>query len=611
MYIHDIQLTNCGPIDNLNVIFPFAQGRPRPVVLVGPNGSGKSIVLSHIVNGLLSAQAVAFPDTPEVESGKVYKVRSPAYVTSGAEFSLARVTYEAGLVVGELITRQRRSDYEHPPAALPGGDAATWWGRVPPNQNSHFHSTIDGNNRSTILDLFDTNCVLYLPPNRFEEPAWLNEQHLRTMAQHADPNRLNTSTARRVISYSPLADNQDWFFGVAYDMTAFEHNTIPVRWPPDEPRHTLQISAGYHGRATNIFQAAQSIVQKILRQTADVRLAIGGRHRRVCSVSGDDVTLVPNVFQLSSGETALINLSFSILRDYELSGAAFESLNDVRGIVVVDEIDLHLHPVHQYEVLPQLLRLFPNVQFVLTTHAPLVVLGMREAYGEDGFVVCQCPEGKAISPEEFGEFHDAYVALTKTQRFNAEIAEIIRDVQRPMVFVEGVTDRDYVSRAIELFGEKHGLGEVLIHEVGDGRSLTRLYESLTRIESVLTQPCVVLHDPEYGGGDSSEGRVYRRKMPFVSDNPIARGVENLFGMSTIERASGHKPAFVDVHEEAVSTIRGEQRVEPKRWEVNKHEKMNLCEWLCANGLEDDFVRFEEIVQMLSGIPGLCSEEADG
>jgi predicted ATP-binding protein involved in virulence len=45
------------------------------------------------------------------------------------------------------------------------------------------------------------------------------------------------------------------------------------------------------------------------------------------------------------------------------------------GIVFIDEIDLHLHPVWQRKVLQQLKTIFPNVQFIVTTHSPNVVMG--------------------------------------------------------------------------------------------------------------------------------------------------------------------------------------------------------------------------------------------
>ena len=48
------------------------------------------------------------------------------------------------------------------------------------------------------------------------------------------------------------------------------------------------------------------------------------------------------------------------------------------GVVFIDEIDLHLHPMWQRKVLRQLHTIFPNVQFIVTTHSPNVVMGALE-----------------------------------------------------------------------------------------------------------------------------------------------------------------------------------------------------------------------------------------
>jgi hypothetical protein len=50
-----------------------------------------------------------------------------------------------------------------------------------------------------------------------------------------------------------------------------------------------------------------------------------------------------------------------------------QPLLESRGIVLVDEIDLHLHPEWQQRVIPSLARTLPNLQFVFTSHSPLVV----------------------------------------------------------------------------------------------------------------------------------------------------------------------------------------------------------------------------------------------
>ena len=43
------------------------------------------------------------------------------------------------------------------------------------------------------------------------------------------------------------------------------------------------------------------------------------------------------------------------------------------GIVLIDEIELHLHPSWQQQILPTLQKIFPKIQFIVTTHSPQVV----------------------------------------------------------------------------------------------------------------------------------------------------------------------------------------------------------------------------------------------
>ena len=78
MYTTRIQIANYGPIERLDITFPFDGERPKPLVLVGPNGSGKSIVLSHIVNGLLAAQQRHIHNHQKSRAGKFtsYAARS-------------------------------------------------------------------------------------------------------------------------------------------------------------------------------------------------------------------------------------------------------------------------------------------------------------------------------------------------------------------------------------------------------------------------------------------------------------------------------------------------------------------------------------------------------
>jgi predicted ATP-binding protein involved in virulence len=52
------------------------------------------------------------------------------------------------------------------------------------------------------------------------------------------------------------------------------------------------------------------------------------------------------------------------------------------GVVVIDEIDLHLHPKWQGKVIPILHSMFPNVQFFISSHSPIVVSSFNPAFGQ-------------------------------------------------------------------------------------------------------------------------------------------------------------------------------------------------------------------------------------
>ena len=52
-------------------------------------------------------------------------------------------------------------------------------------------------------------------------------------------------------------------------------------------------------------------------------------------------------------------------------------IGETPGIVMIDEIDLHLHPKWQRQVVGHLLRTFPQVQFVATTHSPFIIQSLH------------------------------------------------------------------------------------------------------------------------------------------------------------------------------------------------------------------------------------------
>lgn len=59
-----------------------------------------------------------------------------------------------------------------------------------------------------------------------------------------------------------------------------------------------------------------------------------------------------------------------------LSNNQSDGYEDLKGIALIDEIDAHLHPKYQYELPKLLSEVFPNIQFIVSTHSPIPLLGL-------------------------------------------------------------------------------------------------------------------------------------------------------------------------------------------------------------------------------------------
>ncbi len=80
--------------------------------------------------------------------------------------------------------------------------------------------------------------------------------------------------------------------------------------------------------------------------------------------------------QLSSGFSSVLAIYAELLTKIQLGAT---SVADVYGIVIVDEIDAHLHVSLQRKILAFLVRSFPCIQFIVSTHSPFVVSSISDA----------------------------------------------------------------------------------------------------------------------------------------------------------------------------------------------------------------------------------------
>ena len=238
----------------------------------------------------------------------------------------------------------------------------------------------------------------------------------------------------------------------------------------NENEFVLPVSRNDIGNLISLEFAKQN-VESIMSQIIGQKIYFGLNHRdanksRFYIFSADNGrVLIPSLDSLSTGQSALFNMFATIIRYADgnslLNGI---DLKNIAGIVVIDEVELHLHSNLQRDVLPKLLKLFPKVQFIISSHSPLFLLGMDREYGSDGYEIYQMPAAKKITAEDFSEFEKEYEYFSETETHRKEIEEVIRKIQgKPLIITEGKTDWKHIKHALAIFKSKTEFTDLDIH----------------------------------------------------------------------------------------------------------------------------------------------------
>lgn len=84
-----------------------------------------------------------------------------------------------------------------------------------------------------------------------------------------------------------------------------------------------------------------------------------------------------DVAQLSDGERCLLAMAGDLARRMALAAPKANRPLEQAAVVLIDEVELHLHPGLQRELLPRLQRVFPNAQLIVSTHSPQVLSSLH------------------------------------------------------------------------------------------------------------------------------------------------------------------------------------------------------------------------------------------
>lgn len=140
-------------------------------------------------------------------------------------------------------------------------------------------------------------------------------------------------------------------------------------------------------------EAVRRALAKILPGYTDLRVRRSPL-QMVVKKQGNEL----QINQLSDGEKCLIAMIGDLARRLAIANPTLVDPLAGEGIVLIDEIDLHLHPEWERRIPSLLTETFPNCQFIITTHSPQV-LGEIDPQNirlmsrdDDGNIICTIPE---------------------------------------------------------------------------------------------------------------------------------------------------------------------------------------------------------------------------
>lgn len=444
MYIERALYKNVGPLRDISFQFPFNDdGTPKPVILVGENGCGKSTFLSNIIDAFYEMASTAYNNAlfSSENAQQYFKTISPIQIQLGQPFMYTYISFKDEPFIHYFCKSGKlREDNIKKQLGL-SENYFNW------DENANYKKV-------TITDdlaekVWTNNVICFFGPDRFERPYWMGKQYYDE-DEYSHPSI--TARTKRYLN-KPITVKNVTSYNLQWLLDIITDSRLELLFQDGQA-----VGSGNLNDFMLLLDSRKNI-EKILSEVMgkDVRFELsyrnqGGSRLKIVQVS-DGSVVCPTLDSLSTGQIALFNMFSTIVRYADMDDINRSiHLDQIEGIVVIDEIELHLHTKLQKEALPRLMSLFPKVQFVITTHAPLFLLGLKETYGEDRFDVYELPSAAKINIEKFSEFQRAYEYLKETEAYSHDVKLAIQAIQskeKAVIITEGSTDWKHMKAALQ------------------------------------------------------------------------------------------------------------------------------------------------------------------
>ncbi|SDM73028.1 AAA family ATPase [Bacillus sp. OK048] len=509
MYLSNIVIQNVGTVGSLYIELPFNNnGNPKPIFFVGENGSGKSILLSHMADSFIEFAKQSFRDIVNSTGNNpnpFFKVTGSINQKTGKQYGLAYLRFKnTDNIPYEYLDKSGNlplQDAIYITNNFLQGNQLQW------NDNNPIKWVTQ--NSEAITTLFNNNTFCYFPPSRYESPHWLNTGSIKDETLNLT-KRFSGILGRDIVVRNALDYNKKWILDVFLDSRADIEEYIE--------NGQIQYRSLSNMDTIRLLRQSKLNIEKILSAIflRPVILNINLRGDSLSRINILDANskeiIAPSLDHLSTGQNALLNIFCTIIRYADMVDLNKSiRLEDIRGVVVIDEIDLHLHTILQKEILPKLILMFPKVQFIISTHSPFLLLGMKDALGEDGFTIYEMPKGTQIGVERFSEFNKSFSYYMNTIKFEEELKNEIGKSNKPLVITEGKTDAKMLKVAWEkLYPNEERFFDVIpsgfqLDEEQRTGSAKTVKSTLEYIGNITTRKIIGLFDNDAEGNGQFKG----------------------------------------------------------------------------------------------------------
>jgi len=427
LYLKKAIIINRAPFDRME--FDFTEN--EIAVLSSINGKGKTTLISHLADSFYEMAKKVFKDV-SINDSAFYRVSSGLFSLDSSKPSLVYFRYQLNeqeldyIDIRGSLTKQdydllikldRKIDFAHFSSDLKRSGVVKKF-------SSNYTKEI-------VQEIFNKNILTYFPSYRFESPGYLSDPQEQKII-FSNKMRYNGTLIRPIEVVSGLKELFNWFMDLALDLQ-------------------------YTGENLRTFASLNQILSVLLKSKIgeEVRIGVGQRNLgatrlQIVKKATNDL-IYPNLFNLSSGETALLSLFGEILRQADMVKIN-SNLDDVSGIVLVDEIDKHLHISLQKEALPRLIKLFPKVQFIISSHSPFLNLGLAEECSLRARVI-DISSGLAICPSSDPQYLEVYnIMLNENENFKTMYDALkakITDVTKLQIITEG-KNTEHIEKAFSV-----------------------------------------------------------------------------------------------------------------------------------------------------------------